>query len=229
LLASIMAKKHSVSANHILIDIPIGPQAKVKTEKDAKKLGSRFKSIAKKLGMKMQILISNGDQPIGNGIGPVLEAIDVMKVLENKKDAPQDLKKKGCKMAGILLELTGKAKKGKGEKMARKILESGKAHEKMMEIIEAQGPQRVAMRPGKFKKDVLANKSGKIVGINNKLIARIARTAGAPVDQQAGAYVYKKLNDKVKKGEVLYTVYADNKTRLKNVEIYGLDDVYTIK
>lgn len=229
LLASIMAKKHSVSANHVLIDIPCGPQVKVKTKRQAQHLGQRFRDIAKKLGMKIEVIITNGDQPIGNGIGPVLEAIDVMKVLENKEDAPQDLKAKALRMAGILLELTGKAKRRQGIKMAQKILESGKAHSKMMEMIKAQGEQRVAMRPGNFKKDVTAQNDGKVVEINNKLISRIARTAGAPIDKQAGIYIYKKLHDKVKKGDTLYTIYADNKERLLNAEIYGLDKAYTIK
>ena len=152
-----------------------------------------------------------------------------MKVLENTKDAPKDLRAKSLRMAGILLELTKKAKKGQGVKMAQKILESGKARAKMMEMIKAQGEQRVAMRPGNFKKDILAQNNGKVVEIDNKLISRIARTAGAPIDKQAGIYIYKKLNDKVKKGDVLYTIYADNKERLLNAEIYGPNKAYTIK
>lgn len=229
LLASIMAKKHSVSANRVLIDIPVGPQVKIKTKREAKALARKFKDIGKRLDMKVSILISVGNQPIGNGIGPVLEAIDVMKVLKNEKGLPKDLQQKAIQMAGILLELGGKAKKGQGEKLAKKILTSGQAYEQMMRIIKAQGEQRVAMRPGNFKKDVLAKESGKVTGIDNKLISRIARTAGAPTDKQAGMYIYKKLGDKVKKGDKLYTIYADNKERIKNTEIYGINNVYKIQ
>lgn len=229
LLASIMAKKHSVSSNHVLIDIPVGPQVKIKTMKEAKELGKDFKNIGKKLGMKLEVLYSNGDQPIGNGIGPSLEAIDVLKVLNNEKDAPKDLKNKAVKMSGILLELCGKAGKNKGEKMAKETLESGKAYEQMMKIIKAQGPSRQKLRPGQFKKEILAKKNGKVREINNKLIAHIARTAGAPKDNEAGVYLHKKLKDKVKKGEILYTIYADVKDRLKYTEQYDLNGAYTIK
>ncbi|MBU1992266.1 AMP phosphorylase [Patescibacteria group bacterium] len=229
LLASIMAKKFSVSANRVLIDIPCGPQVKVKKRADAIALGNKFKLIGRKLGMKVQILISNGEQPIGNGIGPVLEARDVLKVLACEKDAPKDLREKGLKMAGILLELGEKAKKGQGYKKAKDLLDSGKANKKFMQMIKAQGEQRIAIREGEFAKHVLAKKTGKVVGIHNKLVARIARTAGAPVDKQAGVYLYKKLGDKVKKGEKLFTIYADNKERLKNTEIFGLDNAYTVK
>lgn len=229
LLASIMAKKHSVSSNHVLIDIPVGPQVKVKTMKAGKDLANDFKNIGKKLGMKVEVLISNGDQPIGYGIGPTLEAMDVLKTLNNEKDAPKDLLKKGTKMAGILLELCKKAKKGKGVKMAMEQIKNGKAYKQMMKIIKEQGPTNRKLRPGNFKKEVLAKKKGKVVGIQNKLLTHIARTAGAPKDPEAGVYLNKKLKDKVQKGELLYTIYADVKDRLKYTEEYGVDNVYTIK
>jgi putative thymidine phosphorylase len=228
LLASIMAKKHSVGSNHVLIDIPYGPQVKV-NRKEGMHLAKRFKTIGKLLGMKMEVLLSKGDQPIGNGIGATLEAIDVMSVLKNEKTAPQDLRNKAIKMAGILLELCKKAKKGKGAKMAKETLDSGKAYEQMLKIIKAQGDKKAKLRPGKFKKDILAKKTGKIIAINNKLVSHIARTAGSPKDSEAGVYLYKKLNNKVKKGDVLFTIYADMKERLNYVEQYEPQTAYTIK
>ncbi|MFA5948247.1 MAG: thymidine phosphorylase family protein [Candidatus Gracilibacteria bacterium] len=229
LLASIMAKKNSVSATHVLIDIPIGKQVKVKDKKAAESLGEKFKTIGKLLGMKVEILISNGDQPIGFGIGPVLEAMDVMKVLKNEKNAPQDLRAKALKMASILLELCGKAKKGQGLKMAEDTLKSGKAYDQLMRIIKEQGPTNRKLRPGKFSKAVLATKNGTVKEIDNKLIAHVARIAGAPKDPESGVIINKKLNDKVKKGDILYTIYADMKDRLNYVDDIGLDKVYTIK
>ena len=112
LLASIMAKKHSVSANHVLIDIPVGPGVKIIDSAHAQHLKSRFLQIGKMLGMKVKVIITDGKQPIGNGIGPFLEMVDVMKVLKNEADAPADLREKSIMESGILLELTGKARKG---------------------------------------------------------------------------------------------------------------------
>jgi len=229
LLASIMAKKHSVGATHVLIDIPYGPQVKMATKADAIKLGTKFVEIGKKLGMKIQILASTGDEPIGNGIGPVLEAIDAMKVLKNDKDAPQDLRKKGLEMAGMVLELCGKAKKGEGEKMAEKTLNSGAAYKQMMRIIKAQGENKHKLRLGKFKKEIIAQKTGKIVETSNGMIAHIARSAGSPKDPYAGVYLYKKDGENVKKGDKLYTIYSDLKEGLEYAEHYDLNSVYKIK
>lgn len=229
LLASIMAKKHSVSSTHVIIDIPVGPQVKIKTMSAGRKLANRFKSLGKKLGMTVQVMLTNGEEPIGNGVGPILEAIDVMKVLKNEKDAPQDLKVKALEMSGQLLELCGKAKKGEGQKMAEKVLISGNAYKQMMRIIKAQGPSKTPLVPGKYTKDIRAAKSGKVKRLDNGLIAHIARTAGAPTDQGAGVYICKKIGDKVQKEEVLYTIHAEVEERLKYCEEYKLDSVYEIK
>lgn len=215
LLASIMAKKFAVSANHVLIDIPLGPEVKVKTRKQAQILRDQFFHIGKLLNMKIQILISDGTQPIGRGIGPILEAIDILKVLKNEPEAPFDLREKSIKMAGIILELCGKAKKGQGRKTAEEILCSGAAYKKLQEIIDAQGRKKTILKPGEFSHHIVAPKAGYIRYISNKFISHIARLAGAPKDSAAGVYLHKKLGEHVHEHEPLYTIYAENKERLK--------------
>lgn len=215
LLASILAKKYSVSATHIIIDIPKGPDVKIKTVKEAAKLGIKFKKIAKTLGMKLQYIITDGRQPIGNGIGPILEAIDVIKVLKNESDAPKDLRNKALLVAGEALELVQFAQKGSGFKMAERILVSGKAYKKFLEIITAQGRKKIKLIPGKHSIQVLATKKGTIKSINNTLISHYARMAGAPTHPAAGIYILKKIGDKVDKSSPLFTIYSQNKTRLQ--------------
>lgn len=228
LLASILAKKFAVSANHVIIDIPWGSQGKVKTKRGALKLRSRFINIGKKLGMKMKVVLTNASQPIGNGIGPVLEVIDVMKVLRDEKDAPQDLKKKSLMLATELLFLTGKyASKNKAYETALEVLESKEAYKQMQRIIKAQGRKKMK-KVGKNKYIYKAEKNGKVCSIKNKLIASIARVAGAPKSAGSGVYVHKKIGDKVKKGDPLFTVYAENKSRLAFVKKLELVDAYKI-
>jgi len=230
LLASILAKKHSVSSSHVVIDIPYGPDVKVKTPKDAEPLKKRFEKIGTMLGMKMKVIMTDGKQPIGNGIGPMLECIDVMKVLKNDPDAPKDLRKKSLFIAGVALELTGKAKKGQGAKMAEEILKSGKAYKKLQEIIDAQGRKKVVLEPGKFTVDIKAFKNGTISYINNKMVSHYARLAGAPLNSGAGLFIRKFIGDKVKKGDALFTVHAENKSRLENtVQLINVADCYQIK
>ncbi|MFA6521220.1 MAG: thymidine phosphorylase [Candidatus Gracilibacteria bacterium] len=228
LLASIMAKKHSVSANHVLIDIPVGPGVKIIDAKHAQHLKSKFLKIGKMLGMKVKVIITDGSQPIGQGIGPLLEMLDVIKVLKNDKDAPEDLREKSIMESGVLLELTGKAKHGKGKKMAEELLNSGKAYRKFNQIIEAQGKKKIG-KPAKFSQNVLATKAGKIKAIANKQVAHLARLAGAPKDEASGLFILKKVGDKVKKGEPLMTIYAGSKDRLAySMEFAKLNTCYTI-
>lgn len=214
LLASVLAKKYSVSADHVLIDIPMGKSSKAKNWKAANHLKERFELIGKKLGMHVKVIVTDGSHPIGRGIGPLFEAEDVMSVLKNEHDAPQDLRKKALFMAGTLLEMTGKYKKGEGEKAATQLLESGKAWVKMNEIIDAQGRQKKPAR-GKFIHQVFSDKTGKIIMVDNDKVAKIARISGNPEDKGAGVILNKNVGDMVKKGELLYTVYAYNKVKLE--------------
>lgn len=213
LLSSIIAKKGSVSSTHVLIDIPIGRGTKVRHEKQALHLKHQFEKIGKGLGMKIKTVITDGSQPIGNGIGPNLEAKDVLLVLIDSPKAPQDLKKKALFLAEEMLGMAGKPKK-----LAREMLESGKAYEKMVEIIKAQGEKCILpdlIKPGKFSYDFKSSKSGHISHIDNFSISKIARIAGAPNDKGAGIYLYKHTKEKVVKGEKVFTIYAENKQKLK--------------
>ncbi|MBI4151408.1 thymidine phosphorylase family protein, partial [Candidatus Woesearchaeota archaeon] len=213
LLASVMAKKASVTANHVLIDIPMGRSTKANTWKKAKRLRKMFQLVGRKLGIDVRVIITDGSHPIGNGVGPLLEAEDVMAVLRNDPLAPDDLRKKALMMAGILLEMTKKYKKGQGLAAAREILESGKALKKMNQIIQAQG-RKPRPKLGAFCHQVCTRKIGRVREVDNIIITKIARIAGAPSDKGAGLFLRKKVHEMVKRGDVLYTVYAANKFKL---------------
>lgn len=230
LLASIMAKKFSVSANRVLIDIPIGPQVKIKSKSEGKELKRRFLKLGRTLGMKTKVIFSDGSQPIGNGIGPTLEAIDVMETLKCNPQAPKELREKSIYMAGILFEMCGKTSTvRKGMKLAQEILDSGRAYKQMLKIIDAQGKKRNPLKPAKFSKVIHSDKSGIVKGIDNKLLAHVARCAGAPKDLNAGVYIYKKLGDKVEKGEALFTIYATLEERIDYAMEYPYKKIYDIR
>ncbi|MBN1544456.1 AMP phosphorylase [Candidatus Woesearchaeota archaeon] len=219
LLASIMAKKGSVSATHILIDIPVGRGAKISRIDRAKHLKEQFLKIGKKLGMKIKVVITDGSQPVGNGIGPALEARDVLWVLGNYPGAPQDLKHKSLILASEIMRaypLSG-WKARHGYRYAKELLESGRAWDAMQKIIDAQGarvkdPAKIKL--GSFRFDFRAWKDGRIEHIDNVSVSRIARVAGAPFDKGAGIYLGCHVGDRVKKGGILFTVYSENRQKL---------------
>jgi len=231
LLASILAKKKSVSTTHLLIDIPVGKGAKIEKRSNAEKLKKRFEIIGKKLGFVIKVVITDGKQPIGNGIGPALEARDVLWVLKNDNNAPLDLKEKSIRLAGEMLELAKKVKKGFGYKLAKDLVESGMAYKKFVEIIKAQGGKEIEpekIKVGKFVHHVKAKKSGKISHIHGKIISKIAKIAGAPKDKEAGIYLNVHLGTKVKKGDILYTIYSSSKEKIRYAKRLSedLDEIF---
>jgi AMP phosphorylase len=222
-LASIMSKKKSVDSDYVLIDIPYGLGSKMPEEERAHELGRKFVELGTEVGMKVKYVLTDGTKPIGNGIGPVLEARDVMLILNG--DGPKDLADKSVYLAGELLEFSGKCEQGEGLREARKCLEDGRALEKMRQIIAIQkGNPKVKpddLKPGKHKEEFVAEIGGKVIGIDNGMISRIARAAGAPKDPASGLHLEKHVGDKVGVGEALFTVYAENAARLS----YALEQV----
>lgn len=217
LLPSIMSKKKAVGANLLVIDIPCGRGTKLKTIGDANMLANDFIDLGKKLDIKTQCAITYGEQPIGYTIGSALEAKEALEVLMRKKNVP-DLIDKATHIAGILLEMAGKKN---GQQLATEILKSGKAEQKLREIIMMQGgdgeikPEDIVI--GEYGMDITANRSGYVLWMNNTDLSEIARAAGSPKDKGAGIVLYKKLGDKVSKGERLFTVYAEKSRKLERV------------
>jgi|TARA_Y100000310_G_C20643530_1_gene795287 AMP phosphorylase len=214
LLASIMSKKLAVGSKYILIDIPYGKSAKV-TKLKALKLKKKFENLGKIFKKKLKVVLTKGEEPIGNGIGPSLELIDIIKILNPKEKGPEDLEEKSLFLSGELLELTKKAKKGKGIDLAKEILYSGKAYNKFKQIIEAQEGSFKKIKPAKFKQNILSKKSGKIIEIDNKKINSLARITGCPVDKSSGVYLYSHIGKKIKKREKILTIHSESKLRLK--------------
>ena len=219
LVASIMSKKLAAGSKYILIDIPYGKGAKVDKAR-AQKLKKKFEYLGRYFDKKIECILTDGSQPIGCGIGPVCELEDVINILDPKKVGPEDLEKKSLMLSGKLLEMTGKAKKNQGIKMAKEILYSGIAFEKFKEIIKAQAGDIKRIKKAKFKHDILAKKSGRIISIDNKKINSLARAVGCPVDKAAGLYLYLKRGDRVKKGDKLMTIYAESVPRISSALRY---------
>ncbi len=217
-LASVMAKKKAVGANFMVLDIPMGPETKVPDERTARKYAMDFIELGSRLGITVEAAVTYGGQPVGRAIGPALEAKEAMIALEGKP-VSTSLLEKATDIAGMLLELGNIAERGEGKDMAREALKAGKAREKFLEIINAQGSRGIEKSDdvpvGKYKADIHSPEEGYISIVSNKALVRIARTAGAPKDKGAGILLNKKKSDKVEKGEVLYTIYADSKAKLE--------------
>ena len=218
MLASIMSKKVAVGATHLLVDVPTGAGTKVPTIEIARDYARDLMDLGEKIGIHVECAITYADQPVGNAVGPNLEARECISILEGAKH-PASVIEKACDCAGIILEMAGMLN---GAERAREILDSGKAYEKFMEIVVAQGGRAdlksTDLKPGKYSAEIISTKSGYVHSINNKDIVLIAKAAGAPSDKGAGMIIHFKKGQRVERGDCLMTIYADNEAKLKRAK-----------
>lgn len=223
LVASVLSKKIAAGSTHVVIDIPMGPTAKVRDTAMAQRLQQLLVSIGKKLGIKVEVVMTEGFEPIGYGIGPALEARDVLQVLQNHKDAPADLRDHALQLAGRILEFSPKVNKNQGRVLAAEILASGEAWKKFQSICEAQGGMREI--PQSCCQHVhTASKTGRVTQIDTKRIALLAKLAGAPQFKAAGIDLHVKLQTIIEKGQPLFTVHSQSPGELNYALSYLQDN-----
>lgn len=216
-VASVMAKKIAAGATHVVIDIPYGQDAKIKSKVDADFMERKFLYLAKKF--KVQVVVEKApiNSPLANGIGPVLEARECLRVLQQKGNRSQELEKRALKLAGSLLELCGKKRE-----LAKKILVEKKALEKMKQIIAAQrGNPNIdseELKPGREKSEIRSSKRGVIKKIVNKDVSNLCRVLGTPKDKRAGIELRKKIGEKVREGEVLFCLCSSDRINLEKAK-----------
>lgn len=238
IIVSILAKKIASGSNHLILDIPVGPTLKIKHFQDAEIVAKKFTFLAKKFNIKLTVDINHALEPAGHGVGPALEARDVLKILKQVPDRPLVLEAKALRLAGKLLDLCLEDTKkevepGDGEELARSILSSGKALQKMHEIIKAQGGKSSVdiddVKLGNFKFEVLSQGRGTITSFDNMNLTAVAKILGCPEDKQAGIYLERRIDEKVDKNDILCILYSSDKWRLaeaaetlRNLPIYKI-------
>lgn len=219
LVASVLSKKIAAGSSHLILDIPVGPTAKVRSLKAAQDLENSLVEVAAAFGMTARAVLSDGREPVGCGIGPALEAADVLAVLKGHELAPADLRERALCLAGELLEMAGKVQRGQGAILAAHTLSSGRAWQKFAAICEAQGglfePPRAP-----FTCDMEAQAPGRVTGIDNRRLAQAAKLLGAPDAKAAGILMLTKLNGPVEKGQPLYRLHAETRGELAYARAY---------
>ncbi|WP_276274914.1 AMP phosphorylase [Haladaptatus sp. QDMS2] len=210
IIASVLSKKKSAGSTHVVIDIPYGEGAKVRDLPNARELAEDFKRVGEHLGLTVECTITSGSAPIGRGIGPVLEARDVLAVLDG--GGPKELRLKSLRIAEILLGCCT------SDANASTLLESGAALAKFREIVAAQGGDPdvtiADLVPGGETVEVRADRAGVVTHIDNALVSELARRAGAPKDAGAGLYLNCTVGEHVEVGHPLFTIHAEHEAKL---------------
>ncbi len=223
-IVSIMAKQIASGVTHLVLDIPVGPTMKIQHFKDAAMIANKFTFLGERFGLHVVADINEMKQNAGRGVGPLLEARDVLEVLEQKENRSRELEEKAVRLAGKLLTICLSSDNHtmndvSGESLARDMLENGKALKKMKEIIKAQGgdPEisSAHIQTAKHMYQMKSKKSGSVRAIDNQQVSAICRILGCPTEKKAGMYMNKKIDDSVDKGDILCTFYAEDSFRLK--------------
>jgi thymidine phosphorylase len=219
LVASVLSKKVAAGSTHVVIDVPVGPTAKVRGVANAESLERRLVAVGRALGLSVRVERGDGTQPIGRGIGPALEARDVLAVLQGQADAPVDLRERALVLAGRVIELGGGALEGRGYTTARRLLDGGHAWHKFQAIAEAQGGLREPPSAG-HRYTVISSSSGRLLAIDNRRLARAAKLAGAPRARAAGLDLHARVGEPVVAGQPLFTLHAEAPGELAYARAY---------
>jgi AMP phosphorylase len=220
MLASIMAKQLAVGTNTMVLDLPTGKGAKVESFDDARKLGNEFVELGSRLGIRVRCGITYGGQPIGHTVGSALEAREALETLMG--NGPNSLIEKSTALAGMLFEMNGVSVKGEGQRLAKDILKSGRAYQKMQEIIKQQGgdpnikPEGIPV--GDKRYIITSPADGYVSSIDNASINAIAKAAGSPRCKGAGVKLYAKMGYAVKKGDPVIEIFAERDSNLREAQ-----------
>jgi len=221
LVASVLSKKVAAGSTHLVLDLPVGPTAKVRSVEAGAALSETLVDVARAFGIDARTVITDGTQPVGRGIGPALEARDVLAVLQGAPDAPDDLRTRAVDLAGALLELGGVAAEDGGAAAAAACIDDGRAWAKFQRICAAQGGMR-APPVAPYTRPVLASRGGRVDAIDNRRIARVAKLAGAPDDKAAGVDLHVRVGAAVDRGQPLYTIHAESHGELAYASDFAL-------
>lgn len=227
--SSIMSKKIASGAKNIVLDVKVGSGAFMKDLDSAIKLSETMVSIGVRFGKNIRAIITNMDEPLGKAVGNSIEVIEAIETL--KGNGPKDFEDLCIFLCANILEMTGIASSlENGVQISKEIIDSRKALNRFEKFVELQnGNSNIVndynlFKQAKYKADVVSASSGYVYSINAEMIGKAALVTGAGrekkednIDYSAGIMINKKVNDKVESGDIIATIYTDNKNIIDEV------------
>lgn len=230
LIASVLSKKIAAGSTHVVIDIPVGATAKVRSRSQAERLASLFTYVGDACGIQVRCVITDGSKPIGRGIGPTEEAQDLLAVLQKDETAPQDLRERALFLAAHLLDMAEQTGFDQALIKATKLLENGSAWAQFQRILQAQGAFK-SLVPARYQHQELNATVGTLMEIDNRRLARLAKLAGAPFSTGAGMRLHVNVGERVELQQPLFTLFTDTMGEQEYAMNYFQDnkDLFDIK
>lgn len=224
--SSIMSKKIAGGAQAIVLDVKVGVGAFMETLEDARQLAEVMVAIARLSGRKAVAVLSDMNQPLGYAVGNALELREAMDTLHG--NGPEDFYEHCMEIASYMLVIGGKAQDlREGRDLAEEALREGRAWQQFRTLVQAQGgdvsmvdhPEKLPVAP--FIEEVYANQEGHLSVINAREVGETSVDLGAgrtkkgdPIDRAVGIVVHHKVGDFVRQGDVLFTIHANDRSKL---------------
>ena len=225
--SSIMSKKLAAGSDAILLDVKCGKGAFMKSEDAAKALAELMCKIGSSQGKKTAAIISDMSEPLGHAVGNSLEVIEAIELL--KANIEGDLFKLCLNISGAMIYLGGKAySMDEGIALAESAISSGRALQKLAEMIEYQGGNKAVIDDyslfpkAKLSAEIKALHSGYIESIDAEGIGLASQHSGAgraskddEIDHSAGIKLVAKRGDRVELSDTIAIVYSSDEGKLK--------------
>lgn len=225
--SSIMSKKLAAGAEVIVLDVKCGRGAFMKTKEEATELARTMVGIGCDAGRKCAALITGMDEPLGYAVGNSLEVIEAIDTLSG--NGPCELVELCVALCTKMLTAAGKGAKEECERMSREALASGKAKEKLAEMVEAAGGDKSYVYDtskfeiGRYRKDIVAKSDGYLFSLDAEGVGRVSLTLGAgrekkgdKIDFGAGILLCRKVGESVRAGEKIATLYSSDEKKLSS-------------
>lgn len=223
--SSIMSKKIASGADAIVLDVKVGDGAFMKDEESATLLAREMVEIGNNVGVKTIAVISDMNQPLGYAVGNSLEIIEAINTL--KGNGPLDLLELCFALGSNMLLLAKRVDTlEEGRALLKENIDNGNALNKLKEFVLAQGgdisyiDDTSKFESAKYKIEVIAESNGMVTKINAQEVGIIAMEIGAgratkedKIDLSVGIVFNKKCSDKVKEGDILAVIYANDKDK----------------
>ena len=222
-----MSKKIASGADIILIDIKVGKGALVKTKKDANLMSNWMKEIGKKYNKKIVTIISDMNIPLSNSIGNALEVEEAIRALKGDNSRLANTSKE---IASILISLAKKVSIDEASEMVERVINNKMAYKKFNEFVKNQGGDMNKFKIDANIKVIKSDENGILKTINAEKVGMLALKLGAgkindneKIDYSAGIKLYKNVGDKIKKNDILATLYTNKKIKLSSDDINFFD------
>ncbi|MFN7035248.1 MAG: thymidine phosphorylase [Bellilinea sp.] len=224
--SSIMSKKIAGGAQAIVLDVKVGLGAFMETLEDARQLAELMVAIARLSGRKAVAVLSDMNQPLGCAVGNALELREAIDTLHG--NGPEDFYEHCMEIASHMLVIGGKVQDlRQGRDLAEEALREGRAWQQFRTLVQAQGgdvsmvDHPELLPKAAFIEEVYAGQEGYLSAIHAREVGETSVDLGAgrtkkgdPIDHAVGVVIHHKVGDFVRKGDLLFTIHANDRSKL---------------